>query len=379
MVNLAAGLVDEGHRVDFVIARHRGRLADSIPETVETIDLKAPIALAALPALLRRPGDAAALARSIATPSAPRVLGAIPRLAHYLRAERPDALLSALNYANLCALLARDLAGTRTRTVISVHNHVSRLVAAASDERTRALPPLMQRFFGRADGIVSVSDGVGDDLSRVAHIERDRITTIYNPVVTDDLEARSREPLDHPWFAEGQPPVLLGAGKLKPQKDFATLIRAFAELRESRRARLLILGEGPLHAELEVLARSLGVADDVGFAGFVANPFAYMSRAAVFVLSSAWEGFGNVIVEAMACGCPVVSSDCESGPAEILGRGRHGRLVPVADASAMARAVRDTLDEEADPDALRAHAAGFTARAAARAYARVLQPPHSDR
>ena len=145
MVNLAAGLAAEGHRVDFVIARHQGRLADAIPDSVNTIDLAAPIAIASLPALLRRPGDAAALAGAIATPSAPRVLGAIPALANYLRKQRPQGLLAALNYANITALVARDLAQVDTRCVISVHNHVTRLVGAASDKRTRALPPLMRR------------------------------------------------------------------------------------------------------------------------------------------------------------------------------------------------------------------------------------------
>jgi glycosyltransferase involved in cell wall biosynthesis len=374
MVNLAGALAAEGHRVDFVIARHRGRLADAIPDSVRTVDLGAPMALAALPALLRRPGDLRAIAPAIVSLSAPRVLGAIPALASYLRRERPEGLLAALNYPNLTALLARDLAGVDTRCVISVHNHVTRLVSAATDARTRGLPPLMRRFFPRADEIVTVSDGVGDDLSRVAAIARTRITTIYNPVVTDDLLVRSREAVAEPWFREGQPPVLLGAGKLKPQKDFATLIRAFALVRAARPARLVILGEGPGLGALQLLARELGVADDVWFPGFVANPFAYMARAAVFVLSSAWEGFANVIVEAMHCGCPVVSTDCESGPREILEAGRHGRLVRVGDPEEMARAVLESLESPPAAAALRERASVFSDRVAARAYAELLRP-----
>jgi glycosyltransferase involved in cell wall biosynthesis len=196
----------------------------------------------------------------------------------------------------------------------------------------RFLLPVVQRTYLWADAIVAVSDGVADELSLITSIPRKDIMTIYNPIVTSELQRKAQVPLDHPWFTPGAPPVVLGAGRLRVQKDFPTLIRAFVRARAVRKIRLMILGGGKderrdaqYKAQLLALADQLGVADDVALPGFVENPFAYMARASVFVLSSAWEGFGNVIVEALACGCPVVSTDCPSGPAEIL---ENGKSIP---------------------------------------------------
>ena len=174
------------------------------------------------------------------------------------------------------------------------------------------------------------------------------------------------------WFADGAPPVLLGAGKFKPQKDLSTLIRAFAMIRASRPARLIILGEGPQRKTLQALCTELGVLEDVAFPGFVDNPFAYMARSKVFVLSSAWEGFGMVLAEAMACGCPVVSTDCPSGPAEILEDGRYGPLVPVSDPEKMSAAIASTLDDPLPVETLRQRAAVFSDASAATLYRQVL-------
>jgi glycosyltransferase involved in cell wall biosynthesis len=166
---------------------------------------------------------------------------------------------------------------------------------------------------------------------------------IYNPVLTPELIKSTKEPLDHPWFAPGEPPVVLGAGRLVEQKDFPTLIRAFAQVRQVRPARLMILGSGREQKRLEALVRELNLEEDVALVGFVKNPSAYMAYSPVFVLSSAWEGFGNVIVEAMAVKTPVVSTDCQSGPAEILDNGKYGSLVPVGDTKAMAEAILSVL------------------------------------
>ena len=166
--------------------------------------------------------------------------------------------------------------------------------------------------------------------------------------------------------------MLLGVGKLKPQKDFACLIRAFARVRATRPVRLIVLGDGPQREALLVLARTLGVADAVALPGFVANPFAYLGRAAAFVLSSAWEGLANVVIEALACGCPVVSTDCPSGPAEILAGGKYGRLVPVGDDAALANAIAATLDAPPRQESLRDRARHFSVDRAAAQYRRVL-------
>jgi glycosyltransferase involved in cell wall biosynthesis len=172
----------------------------------------------------------------------------------------------------------------------------------------------------------------------------------------------------HPWFAPDQPPVILGVGRLTAQKDFVNLLRAFAIVKQSRPSRLVILGDGPERAALGDLIDRLDLVSDVDMPGFDANPYSYMSRAAVFVLSSAWEGLPTVLIEAMACGTPVVATDCRSGPAEILVGGRFGELVPVGDAAALAAAILRTL-ERPSPQALRVRAGDFSIERAVDRYA----------
>ncbi|NLO89188.1 MAG: glycosyltransferase, partial [Clostridia bacterium] len=188
--------------------------------------------------------------------------------------------------------------------------------------------------------VVAVSQGVADDLVKTTGLMRELIKVIYNPIVTPELLEKAKESIGHPWFKPGQPPVILSAGRLTAAKDFPTLIHAFARVRAERLARLMILGEGEERPNLESLVRELGLESDVSMPEFVENPYAYMARAAVFVLSSAWEGFGNVLVEAMAVGTPVVSTDCPSGPAEILEGGKWGKLVPVGDVEKLAKALK---------------------------------------
>jgi len=166
-------------------------------------------------------------------------------------------------------------------------------------------------------------------------------------VVRAEVWEKAQAPLDHPWFRPGQPPLLLAVGRLQMQKDYPTLIRAFAQVRQSRRARLLILGEGKERLMLEALIKKLGLEEDVSLPGFVMNPYAYMARASLFVLSSRWEGLPTVLIEALCCGTPVVSTDCPSGPREILRDGQYGQLVPVAQADALAKAIETTLADKA--------------------------------
>jgi glycosyltransferase involved in cell wall biosynthesis len=378
-LNLARGFVERGHRVSLILCRLRGPLLERVPERVELLGLKAsPAWQARARALAADPGGAGAMLKPILLArKSHRVLRYLPGLTRYLRQERPKVLLSALPYPNLTAVWAKRLAGASTQVVVSEHNTLSRNIADDRPWRKRFLPPLMGRGYAAADHIIAVSDGVADDLSSCAGLPRERITTVYNPVVTPDLVSRSEAPLDHPWFEPGAPPVVLAAGRLVPQKDFPMLLRAFARLRAARPARLMILGQGrgsEPAAALWELARELGVAEDFALPGFVDNPFAYMARASVFVLSSAWEGFGNVLVEAMVCGCPVVSTDCPSGPSEILEAGRFGALVPIGDDAAMAGAIAACLDDPPDPAALRRRAEAFSMERAVDAYLKVLLP-----
>jgi glycosyltransferase involved in cell wall biosynthesis len=338
IVTLAGLFAARGHRVDLVLGRHEGNFVDAVPADVNVVDLGG----GSWPATLRLAlGD---LPRSPALFPwhPPWILSCAPALVSYLRDRRPHALLSALNYTNLTAVWARRLAGVPLRLVLSERNTLT-LRAARGPRRLRSLPDKVRRFYPEADALVAVSDGVAEDLSAVMGIPRSEVRTIYNPVVTDEIATLASEPLDHPWFAPGQPPVVLAAGKLRRQKGFAVLLEAFALLRARGPARLLVLGEGPDRSRLEQQARSLAVEADVAFPGFEKNPFRFMARSAVFALSSEWEGLPAVLIQAMACGCPVVSTDCRSGPAEILEKGAWGPLVPVGDAGALAGSLAEVL------------------------------------
>lgn len=318
MLNLARGLAESGRAVDLVLAQAAGPFLSEVPSSVRVRDLKASRVLTSLPALVR-----------------------------YLRSERPEAMLSVFGYSNVIALWAWRMAAVPTRLFVNEQNTVSVEAGNAASWRGRLTPRLIKRFYPWANGIIVVSQGVRDDLARLTKIPRERITVIFNPsVVRPEVLEKAQASLEHPWFAPGEPPVLLGIGRLHPQKDYPTLLQAFAKVRQKRPARLLILGEGKERPMLEALLKSLGLEQDVSLPGFVMNPFAYMARASVFVLSSRWEGLPTVLIEALCCGTRVVSTDCPSGPREILRDGKYGQLVPVGDVGALARAIETALADQ---------------------------------
>jgi glycosyltransferase involved in cell wall biosynthesis len=316
MLNLAQGIARRGYAVDLVLARAEGPYLADVPASVRVVDLKAARVLSGLPALIR-----------------------------YLRRERPQAMVSALAYVNIVALWARRMAGVPLRMIVNEQNTLSYSASHSQRRRARLMPALVKRYYPWADGVVTVSEGVGDDLARVTGIPREAIKVIYNPAVMAlAVQERAKAPLDHPWFKPGQPPVMIAVGRFHVQKDFLMLIQAFAQVRKAQRARLLILGEGRERPMLEALVQQLGVEQDVSLPGFVTNPFAYMARATLFVLSSRWEGLPTVLVEALCCGTPVIATDCPSGPREILREQRYGQLVPVGDTAAMAAAITKALE-----------------------------------
>lgn len=299
-------------------------------------------------------------------------LFSLPMLAVYFRSRNPDVVLTQRIRVNVAALRARRLARSTIPVWTTINTNESAQLASLRVGKARRHLALLRRYYPRNDGIIAISNGVADDAAKVIGVPRERILTIYNPTVAPDLPTKAAEPLAHPWFAPAQPPVVLGVGRLEPQKDFGTLLDAFARLRASRACRLVILGEGQLRNELESQARRLGIEADVALPGFVDNPYPWMARCALFAFSSRWEGFGNALVEAMACGTPVVSTDCPDGPREILENGRHGRLVPVGDAQALAEAMAATLAAPPPADALKAAAGRFTLAASAERYLSVL-------
>jgi glycosyltransferase involved in cell wall biosynthesis len=234
------------------------------------------------------------------------------------------------------------------------------------------MPWFINKTYPKADAIVAVSTGVAEDFYQETQLPLQAIKVIYNPVVTPELLQKKQEALNHPWFKKNQPPVLLAVGRLCEQKDFTTLINAFAIIRKKSECRLIILGEGEQRKQLETLVDHLQLNDDIQMPGFVKNPYAYMVQADIFVLSSAWEGLVTVLIEALACGTPVVSTDCPSGSSEILEAGKYGRLVPVGDTQALAEAVITTMEENVDPNRLIARANDFTQETSVTQYLAVL-------
>lgn len=374
MLLLSEAFADRGQRVDLILCQVSGPYLDKISPKVKVVGLKEGAKwLGQLLALSADFGSLWSMLLPILLSShPPKTIGYLPDLVEYLRREKPDTMLTAKTPANLTALWASRLAGGKTRIVINEQTSLSPILKTSKKWRWRFIAPLLQRMYPWADQIVSVSKGVGDDLSSITSIPRERITTINNPIMNLEVSRKALCRLEHPWFAPNALPVILGVGRLVPQKDFACLIKAFGRVRSVRPARLVILGEGRLRSDLETLTTTLGITQDVSMPGFVENPFAFMGRASVFVLSSAWEGFGNVLAEALACGCPVVSTDCPNGPAEVLQYGAFGSLVPVGNDKALAEAIHTVLDNPPDPEQLRSRASEFDLDLISETYLKIL-------
>ncbi len=331
LLTLSGQLIQQGHRVDLVLGRAQGDFTCQVPEGVRVVNLSSTINL---------PGVAGL------------ALVTLFGLVRYLRMERPDVIMSTLSRANILMALAGCMARSGTRIALR----------EASTFRNHGVitKVFMAMFYPVADVVIAVSNGVAGDLAKLGLLARRKIRVIYNPVNIEEIHRLSGEALNHVWFREGEPPVILAVGRLVAAKDFPMLIRAFAMLRRSRPVRLVILGSGVLAEELQRLAVMHGVADDFLLAGYVENPYSYIRKAALVAVSSQWEGMINVLIEALALGTPVVSTDCHSGPAEILEQGRYGRLVPVGDEESYATALEETLNRPLDAGFLRQRADDFS-------------------
>jgi len=343
VMNLLAGEFGQSLTVDLLTIKFRGPHVRQVPDNVRLVHLRSQHASTA-----------------------------VAEIAAYLDEYRPDALLVAKDRAGRAALRAARQTRHRVPVWLQLHTNPSRSLQER-DALTRWLRQrAMRRLYPRAAGVIAVSKGVRDDLVSLCGLSPERVHVIYNPVVPQDLARRAAEPAPHPWLADKSQPVVMGMGRLTRQKDFPTLLRAFTELQSQRPSRLILLGEGADRSALQAQVEQLGIADRVLLPGFQANPYAWLARADLFVLSSIWEGFGCALAEALALGVPCVSTDCPSGPSEILDGGRYGRLVAVGDDSAMARAMHETLARAPPPEFLRASVARFHSAVSADQYLSLL-------
>lgn len=285
----------------------------------------------------------------------------LPALYRYFRKSPPEVLVTDRLRLNIACHRAKAMAFARTRLFLSVHNPLTVKLDDAAGAKSEALRREFLRWAPRNHRIIAVSQGVASDLVNGVGIPEAMVRVVNNPVITGELHRRAEAPVEHPFLNPKRVPVILSAGRMTEQKDFPTLLRAFQKVRAQRECRLLILGKhGRGYGELQALIESLGIGQDVSMPGFDANPYKYMARSDVYVLSSRWEGFGNVMVEAMATGLPVVATDCPVGPKEILRNGALGPLVPMGDVAAMAEAIHQVLDSAMDRDVLKAGVQDYT-------------------
>lgn len=337
MLDVARGLAARGLDVDLVLVRAKGPYLDAIPSGVRIVDLDAPRALASIPGLRR-----------------------------YLRKEAPRVLLATLSHASVAARVATWLVRVDVPLVIRRASHFT-MEFANSGFKRRLVLLLEKAILPTAAAVVVNSTDSRIDLRRhlgfMAAVEQ-----INNPVVWPEHAAMASMPIDGGWSEDPDETVVLSVGRLVPSKDHATLVRAFARVVATRPVRLVVLGEGSERTRLTALAASLGIGQAVEFVGFRSNPFAYMSKAGVFVLSSRYEGSPNVLIQAMACGTPVISTDCPGGPREILEDGKWGALVPVGDVDSLNAAIEHALDKPGDRQALKARASCFDAESSINAY-----------
>jgi glycosyltransferase involved in cell wall biosynthesis len=345
MVTLANEFVGRGFVVDLILATAAGPYLSAVLPAVNIHDL-----------------------------GVSRVVKSLFPLIDYLKRYRPRALMSFMGHANIIAILAGKLSATGVRVVVSERSLVSGEQRVAKGFGANAALFLVRYLYGIADSVCSVSDGASRDLERFAHLRYGSVRTIYNPFDLHQIAERAAEPISHSWLTSKDSPVVLAVGRLNEAKGFDVLLEAFCILRQSRRARLMILGEGELRADLERLSNRLNIDPaDFQMPGFSSNPYAWMASCSVFVLSSRREALPGVLIEAMACGAAIVSTDCDSGPNEILVGGKFGQLVPVGDAQALAKAINAVLNAlPSELPNVRARAIDFKKETAVDSYLELL-------
>lgn len=352
MLTCANGLAERGYDIDLVVGNLKGGFQSDVADAIRIVDMEVP-ELPYLP--------------SVST---------LPAVYRYLSRTEPDMMISSMNHINVMLLLAQKLALTSSNITVVEHNTPRELMRGSL--KNKLIYKLATLEYQWADEIVGVSNGVVTDLSEIVGVPTEDIHTIYNPVVTDELRAKANQEPDHEWF-DSDNQVVLSVGRLSEQKNQDLLVNAFAKVRETRAVKLILVGQGEREAEIASLAEDHGISEHVEIVNWVDNVYAYMGHADVFVLTSKWEGLPTVLIEALACGCPVVSTDCPSGPREILGDSEYGTLVESYDPDRVTDGIRQQLDDPVPETKLRDRGTDFTVDQCIEQYDKLITANASSR
>lgn len=328
IINLANKLSKSGYTIDFVLGNSGGGFEDKIKDSVNVFKLNSmPI-----------PGY--------------RSLGMFPGLRSYIQEKRPTTLISAMTQTNAVTVLSVAFSDTTVKCISTVHNTFSEIKRPLHKPHSLGLHLLGEFAYSMSDEVVCCSHGVENDLRQQLHTRLSNCGTIYNPIFTEELVRQSREEVEDNWFIDEKTIVITGLSNLKPQKDYETFLKSFEKIRSNidDEVKAKIMGDGKERQKLIELSKSLGHSGDIEFSGYVENPFKYIRASDCFVLTSKFEGLSNVLIEAMACETPIVSSDCPNGPREILDNGKFGKLVPVGKPDPVADAVVETVQSQSTPD-----------------------------
>ncbi|MHC3381178.1 glycosyltransferase [Haloarcula sp. H-GB5] len=345
-VSVANGLSKRGYEVDLVVSYNEGDFRTDVAGSVNLVDL----------GTQRIPGVG--------------IGASIPAFVRYLRRRSPQILFSQMTYANDIHMISQILSGADTVTISTIHN----TLGMQEEPKEKLVQWLQRRLAHQSDQFVAVSEGVAESIVEHVGIDRKKVSVLHNPVPVNEVRDRAEESVEHPWIEASNLDVVLGVGRLERAKNFGSLLRAFERVHAAQPdTRAIIVGRGSKRTELETLATELGIDDAVSFPGFVDNPYGYMAGADVLAMSSIHEGLPTVLIEALACGCPVVSTDCPSGPAEILKCGEYGPLVDVDDDEGLAAAIQATLDDSLPSDVLVERANDFAPTAVIDQYEAFIQ------
>lgn len=336
LIQIANAFADRGCAVDLLVLKPVGQYESHVDERIRVISL-----------------------------DAGRMLFSLPKLVRYLRREAPEVLMGLDEYTHLLSLMARSISGCRTRVVLRIGNMLTKQFERY-EGKSRLMPFAIRRLYKKADGMIANSHGVADDVIGVTGIDADKVRVIFNPKLRESILSAAQEPVRHEWFLNKTLPIVMALGRLREQKNFPIIIRAFSKIVKSIPARLVIVGTGREEGRLRELIRDLGCEESILLAGYADNPYAWMKKANVYVAASLWEGLPNTLIEAMVCGLPAIAADCSSGPREILapdtdyrkrlevGDGveyaKYGALTPVNDEEALVAAIARFLTDEALSD-----------------------------